>query len=454
MLDLLSDLQQEKNFILKQRKYGIISYIDSVNELEMISRKELKIKRSLVDKAHVGKNGEPRKISYMKNKELWYTKMPDGTKLYAKDIDSLYEKLFSWYHLMADEYTVKSVFLLAIREKERTENNNPNTIKHYRDDFMRFITEEFASRDIRKITKADMKEYTQTMVNRLHPIEKGFLNYKTLLNVIFKYACEYDIINSNPVCAIKNSIYLKSCDCSKRLSVDNILSENEIDRIREEIRKCSSYKRYNGYFINGYGILIAIETGMRVGELCALKWSDVYDTYIHIHAQQLTRDAEHGNEYYYANWTKDEKGISSGGRYFPLTPNLKSVLTELKDLQIKLGIPAEYVLCHEDGSWIKTDAYETCLRRLMKRLGMNVTNNHSLRKSLNSNVLIPMGFNEVERASILGHSVETNLKYYTFSQKNSIDTIYERFNRNETLVTPRSPQKVVSFEKEKSRLVQ
>ena len=33
--------------------------------------------------------------------------------------------------------------------------------------------------------------------------------------------------------------------------------------------------RYHGYFILGYAILLSVETGMRVGELCALKWDDV-----------------------------------------------------------------------------------------------------------------------------------------------------------------------------------
>ena len=37
--------------------------------------------------------------------------------------------------------------------------------------------------------------------------------------------------------------------------------------------------------------------------------------------------------------------------------------------------------------------------------------------SLNSNVFIPMGISVADRAALLGHSIETNLKYYSFASK-------------------------------------
>lgn len=62
------------------------------------------------------------------------------------------------------------------------------------------------------------------------------------------------------------------------------------------------YPRYGGYFIHGYMILLSIETGMRAAELCALKWSDIDEKNIHIHAQQLTQRDTGNRDYYYAPW--------------------------------------------------------------------------------------------------------------------------------------------------------
>ena len=96
------------------------------------------------------------------------------------------------------------------------------------------------------------------------------------------------------------------------------------------------------------------------------------------------------------------------------------------------------MFCHKNGEWIKTDAYETCLRRLMSGLGYNVTNNHSFRMSLNSNVFIgKYGLPATERARLLGHSVETNLRYYSFAGKDSLDDICAMLN-GEIEVSPGS----------------
>lgn len=200
--------------------------------------------------------------------------------------------------------------------------------------YHRFITDDFGKKDIRQLTKADLKAYTQDLVNRLHPKKKAFLEYKSVLNLIFNYALEYDIIQVTPVLAISNDKYLKSCDCTKPKSADKILAMSDIDKVKSEVHRRMTQAKYCGYFINGYAILLSIETGMRVGELCALKWDDIKDDIIHIHAQQLTRKGEHGKEYYYAPWTKDEKGISHDGREFPLTDTIAELLQELKHLRM------------------------------------------------------------------------------------------------------------------------
>ncbi|MCR5332167.1 MAG: tyrosine-type recombinase/integrase [Lachnospiraceae bacterium] len=373
---------------------------------------------------HITHDGEPRKIKYWEQKELWITNLPDKTRIYARTEDALYRKLFEAYGLTLCDRSLKGIFETALKEKSITDNNNEDTIIHFRYDFKRFINDKLSQKDITTISKADLKAYTQEMVNRLHPKRKAFLQYKSLLNLIFEYAVEYDIIPANPVSAIKNDIYLKSCDTKIATAEEKILSEAEIQTIKELIREYMGYKRYHGYFINGYAILLAIETGMRVAELPALKWKDIHMDYVHIHAQQLNHKRRGGKEYYYADWTKDEKGVSRGGRKYPLTDAIKEILTELRELQKRLHIKSEYVFCHENGDWIKTDAYITCLCRLMKRLHMPVTNNHTFRMSLNSNIFIGRcNLPVTERARLLGHSVETNLRYYSFAGKDNMEEL-------------------------------
>jgi integrase len=219
--------------------------------------------------------------------------------------------------------------------------------------------------------------------------------------------------------------------------------------------------KYGSYYINGYAMLFAIETGVRVGELCALKWEDIEEESIHIHSQQLANKEKGGKDYYFVPYTKNEKGESEDGRDFPLTRKIKALLDEIKEKQEKMGIESEFIFCHEDGDWIKTDAYLTFLRRLCQSLGLKVTNNHALRMSLNSNVLIPMGISPADRAAMLGHSIETNLRFYSFAHKDYISNVrakldgddpedFSRFESNFSESTQANPSKIIIFTQKKS----
>ncbi len=440
---ILSELSKQKISIHRQFKCGIISHVDATKELSMIEKKERKLIKQLVLETHVTKDGTPRKITYQESKGLWYTIMPDKSKVYATSEDKLYEKLFYAYNLSITDYSFAGIFKVALDEKNKTENNSPDTIKHYKSDFNRFISCKLASKDIRTITKADLKEHTQTLVNTMHPKKQAFKTYKSILNLTFRYALENEIICFNPVLAIKNAVYYKSCNIAPPKPEEKILTEEEIQKVKDTVRRYMKRKTYDGYFINGYAILLAIETGMRAGELPSLKWEDIKEDHIHIHSQQLENEPTYGQDYYaivtlppprskskepkilyYANWTKDEKGVSRGGRKFPLTNAIRAILEELKSAQAMKGIESEFVFANENEQWITAEAYQVCLRRMLCRLRFNVTHNHAFRMSLNSNVFIrKYNLPETERAKLLGHSVETNLRHYCHAGKDNLSSI-------------------------------
>lgn len=148
-------------------------------------------------------------------------------------------------------------------------------------------------------------------------------------------------ISENPVDYIKNQPYLKSCDTKRAKPEEKILSPDEIELLKSEVRHRMTLKKYGNYYINGYAMLFAIETGVRVGELCAIRWEDIKEHSIHIHSQQLSRKVSGGKEYYLVTYTKNEKGVSEDGREFPLTRNIKNLLNEIRDKQESYGIISE-----------------------------------------------------------------------------------------------------------------
>ena len=97
-----------------------------------------------------------------------------------------------------------------------------------------------------------------------------------------------------------------------------------------------------------------------------------------------------------------------------MTKELQEIFTSLKAKQKELGIKSEWVFCKESGEWITVQGYIASLRKMCRKLEIPITNNHAFRMSYNSYVLVKKGMVASERARILGHSVEMNLRNYTY----------------------------------------
>lgn len=369
----------------------------------------------------------------------------------AHNKDSLYEKLYDYYFgKVFCSFTVKEIFEKALEDKQLTENPKEATLRKYRFEFNRYLSKSIQTTEIQKISETDLKKYTQQLITSTTLTKKQFLSYKGLINMIFAYAHKNGIIKDNPVLHIKNAVYLKSCDCSFPEPDERILSPGEIQCLLDEASKRAQSK----YYIMYYALFFSVHTGCRVGEICAMKWEDIdfINDLIHIHSQQLSLDKNGRCEYYLVNYTKNECGVTNGGRYFPLTEDLRAMLNDLKRKQEQNNISSDFIFSYPAGNWITTRGYSCFLRRLCRHYGLSITNNHAFRMSLNSNVLIPNGICVTDRAKLLGHSVATNLKYYSYAKKDYIENARNVLN---SISTPsreplENPYNTIPFRQKKS----
>lgn len=449
---MITGLCNQKASLQKQINLGIISVVDAAEEIAMIKEKEYKIKKQLVDAVHtraISKHGATE--SYPNG--YYYTRTGSRKTIKAKDLAGLYDKLYQIYCEASDKpHSIDDIFEKALAEKRDTENPKQATIARLRHDYGKYISNELSQKIISDIDHFYLRRYTQNLVNSITLTKKQFLAYKGVLNLIFGYALEHDVINKNPVQRIKNSVYMKSCDTTKSKPEDKIFTPEEIKRL---IDICDERMR-NCYYVNGYAMKFAINTGVRAGELCGIKWNDIdfENNVIHIHGQQLIKKVDGHSVYYYAPYTKNELGTSDDGRYFPLTETLRDMLLEMKEWQNSFSINPEYVFCHENGIWIVTTAYESFLRRICRKCGYKITNNHAFRMSFNSNVLIQNGVAVTDRAKLLGHSVATNLNYYSYAQKDAVEKVRDLLNGLDSEKEPdfckKEPLGVMIFDNKKA----
>ncbi len=414
----------------------------------------------MIDLVHISNDGTPRKISFNEYKGMYYTNTPDRRQVCGKTLDALYQNLFRYYGLSIGNNTVGSIFKQAFERKRRNSTNKANSFKRIENTFKTYFSKDFCKRDISKITKDNLLGYTKWVCVTYHPSKKEFLAYKGILNLIFEYAFDIDIRPDNPVPCIHNEDYYKDgyCNCVTRESEDNIFSCEQINEIRTHLADRNISSKFKGYDINGLAITLSTYIGARVGEICALKWADIKEYHIWIHSQIVEGERETGQpmSWIYCPYTKNERKKSAKkGRYFPLIADTRELLNYIKKKQIELGIFDEngYIFVRNNGEPINPNSYTKALKKIMDKLGFHVTNNHAFGKSVNSNVLIPMGLDEVQRADLLGHSPEVNLNNYTYRRLDDTDEIYQRFNDFTGAVKTRSRQNVVDIDNYKQRKV-
>lgn len=406
---------------------GTITSTDATDEWQEIMDRKFKLKEKYVQTKHVNKDGSPKKISYHEPTSdypqgYYYTKISNNYKPKRATMPELICVLYDHYHINDDEEiadnSLGAVWKLAFDEFKATKTSTEKTFKLIQGYYKRYINDSLAKKDITKITLVDLQKYTKDLVSGKDKLSiNNYNEYKQVLNIIYRYARIHDLVKEELPELLDNKEYKKLCKPKKSSSQQKILSVDEIDSLKGlALSKCQD-KNYNVY---GFMILLSIETGMRAAELCSIKWSDISDDSIHIHTQQLETE-ERPIRYYEVDWTKNEKGISRDGRNFPLTNNIKTLLKLLKDAQTKAGISSDYIFVRSDSEWVPKRQYEKALYDACKKLKLPKTNNHALRMSLNSNVLIPKGMPVTMRAKILGHSVETNLNYYSFETKDYIN---------------------------------
>lgn len=426
MLQQISELENQIFNMQNLKRSGTIGGVDTV--IDELNQKVFQLKKTLVKAVH---KHEITPTSIMKNGKRvprWQTRTKNQGRPRCCSYENLIEKLFCLYYgnRTLTDYSFKSIFVAALNKKIATENPKSKTVDDYWDSYHAFITDEFGAKDIRRITPSEIKEYIQQRTQQLAPKKKRFYKFKGVLNLVFCYAADPErrYIDINPV-PKDNWVFLKNCTPSSNRPEDKAFQPEELELIRTHLWQRIESGRYD---VNAFAILFAMESGCREAEIPSVKKTDIKEKCVHIHSQQNDHIVNGKKCYYYNPTTKNEKGVSEQGREIPITNEMRKILTELRAKQEELGIESEWLFCKEDGEWITTVGYYKALYRLCKKLGLKLTNNHAFRIALNSYVFIPAGVEVSERARILGHSVETNLKYYTFAKKDYLDDVADKLN--------------------------
>lgn len=380
-------------------KYAIESGIIDINtlqtQIEMNERK--KYLEMHKNKVWQGSNG------------YYYTKVQDKTKkdgrrlIKKKTVQELEDEIVEHYKNAENEPTIEDVFHEWVEQKLKYGEIQRQTAERYDIDFNRFFVETgFQKRKVRYVEEYELEDFIKTSIYSKKLTAKAWANLRTIINGIFKYA------KKRGYTELSISSFLGDLDISKKSFTKKIKPDEQCVFSDAEMGKILEYLNENPNLGN-LGVMLAAYTGMRVGEVVALKWEDVKEDYIYVHRTQIRHHGEDGKEVYE---TKDFPKTDAGVRKVVIVDGLRPVLKRLKMLS-----PFSESIFVKNGKIITKHVLDMCIYRACEMTGIPQRGMHVLRKTFATR-LINSHIDDAIIINQMGHTdIETTRGYYYYNDK-------------------------------------
>lgn len=309
----------------------------------------------------------------------------------------------------------------ALREKDIEKN----TADRYRNDFDRFIEgTEFSRMDIECISNSNVIRFLKDTLNENRITRKTFSNLKTVLNGIFSYA-----MSEKSLECISMSYTLKDYKVSDKKFKKNIVRDEEQVYSEKEILTIADYIIKNYQSTRELGILLALLTGLRAGELCSLKTSDQEREILYIQRTEIKYKDEYGKTVYSVReFPKSECSMNGIG----LSNSAINVLSLIRKLNMKAGIGSDFLFYEPEYGRLKSYFFTRALKKICNATGVRYRSMHKLRKTYASYLLANGVEEKIAQAQLRHKDSATTHKYYEYSIRNKEYT-RDVLNKNDIL---------------------
>ena len=278
------------------------------------------------------------------------------------------------------------------------------------------MPEDLLNTNIEEISEEDLQNYLNTLKNYSNSSIKKFYE---LLSQAFRSAFERDYIMLNPM---KNVIRPKSNKRDKKVRALTI-EEQEIftDFLIKQDIKNTPYKNV---------FLIQMFTGMRIGEVLALKITDIDLAHNIINVEHtISVDAEE------KTIMKDTPKSFNGMREIPLTIYLKPYIIEQMNIAKINNHKENLLFVNRNGGYVDHRIANRILKKiLINEFNIKDISTHSLRHTFGTRCA-ECDIKEVAIQRIMGHSsINATLdNYVDVSEKlkeSELEKVYSYFKEN------------------------
>lgn len=298
----------------------------------------------------------------------------------------------------------------------RKDSVKESTFAHYMNLIERHILPVLGNIYVSALTTETINNFLKQQLNSGRVDGKGGLSPKTVSDIRsvlllgLEYACQQQY-----TCSIKTKIFSpKTCKTSKK-----ILTRIEQSKLEEFL--------YQHPDPVNLGILTALYSGMRIGELCALQWGDIHSSegIMHINKtiiriQNVEQNDENGKK---TRILINRPKTESSNRFVPLPAFILEVLEKYRQ-------KTDAFLITGTKYPMEPRVYLNKYKQILKKAGLNSFTFHSLRHTFATRC-VETGFDTKSLSEILGHTnVSTTLQNYVHP---SLELKKEQMNRLQTV---------------------
>ena len=344
---------------------------------------------------------------YQGKDKKWYTHIPDLDRKEKRKLikrsnkEEIEQAIIDYWREKEENPTVKEVFDEWLEKRLKREEISKSTFDRYKQQYNQCFGK-FGERKIKGIQEHEIEDFILDTIHEKELTAKGFGNLRTLIFGIFKYAKKKKYVSFS-ITDVMGDIEIprKAFRKTKKKAEELVFNENEMPRV-------IAYLEEDLNIVN-LAILLLFKTGMRIGELVALKPEDIYGNVIHINRTEIRYKDESGQYVYEVrDFPKTEAGIRD-----VVVP--ESGLWILKRIQM-LNPFGEYVFMR-DGERLRAYNIRMPLRTICKNVGIIQKSPNKIRKTYGS-ILIDGGVDESLVISQMGHTdIKTTKGHYYKDRK-------------------------------------
>jgi len=270
----------------------------------------------------------------------------------------------------------------------------------------KYIIPFIGDKKLRSVGREDIQFFITTLLGQ--DLSAGTVrNIYRVLYAAMKKAMEYDYIYGNP-CEGTRLPEIKKKEAP-------LLTLQE-QRLLEQTAQGDK---------NGFAILLAIYTGLRIGEICALKWNDVDLESGVIHVSRTIQRIQCYDPHAKTSTILINESVKSShsARTIPLPACILNLFNENKNTS-----PGEYIFTYHKHP-LEPRVLQYRFKALLKKAGLNDINFHALRHTFATRCM-ELCFDVKTLSEILGHaSAKMTLDRYAHSQIEHKRTAMNKLDR-------------------------